>query len=217
MTGLQDLNGVGDSRAENLTEAGYESVDDLADAEPEEIAESVNYLPEDTALELVVQSQNMVEERDAEVTEEEPTTITEEIEEAQSEDEEDEELEEELEELEEEIDEEESEPEEIEFELSFDESLEFDTLFDSLMNQRATMLQTNRDGIEPFDHALDQMRDGGMDEPIALTMEPDQINELHSCVRQRITSYKGNNLIDHMDALKSVMTQINEVRDEHLF
>ena len=245
MVELTELDGVAEGRAENLTEAGYESVEDLVDADPETVADEVSYLPEDTALELIVQAQNIVAEEDAEVEESEPESVTNEVAEAVSAEEaldelpDEEEIEEEVEgepkeepeTIDEESDEEEvsdtadetdesvdESPEDISFELTFDEALEFDTFFDAVMGQRATMLRSNRSGIDAFDHTLDQLRSsGGVGATVELKMEPQELNDLHNCVRQTMIAYKGDNLIDHMDALKSVMTDINAVRDEHLF
>ena len=240
MVELTELDGVAEGRAENLTEAGYESVEDLVDADPEVVADEVSYLPEDTALELIVQAQNIVAEEDAEVEESEPESVTKEVADAVDSAEEpdsasenisaeealddlpdDEEIEEEPEDEPEEEEpevEEDDGPEDISFELTFDEALEFDTFFDSVMGQRATMLRSNRSGIDAFDHTLDQLRSsGGVGATVELKMEPQELNDLHNCVRQTMIAYKGDNLIDHMDALKSVMTDINAVRNEHLF
>jgi len=233
MAELTDLDGVGESREDNLKKEGYESVESLTDADPSVLGEEVDYLPEDTALELIVQAQNIVAEEDAEIEESEPETITRE-EEADADEEEEvveitdpesEEVDEELEELEEEIEEETSDSDDssetddsIEFSLTFDEKLEYDTFFDSVMGQRAKMLQSNRDGVDVFEHALDQMRlSSGVGATVELSMEEAELNNLHNCVRQTMIAYKGNNLIDHMDAIKSVLNDINEVRDEHLF
>jgi len=228
MVELTELDGVAEGRADNLKDAGYEEVEDLTDADPETLAEEVNYLPEDTALDLVVQSQNLIAEDEAEVEETEPKSITEDVEEAVEEVEEEtvEEDEPEVEEVEEEtveedepeVEEVDDEPEEISFELTFDEPLEYDTFFDAVMSQRATMLRTNRDGVNAFEHALDQMRAStGVGATVELEMEAGQLNDLHNCVRQMMVSYKGDNLIAHMDALKKVLNDINEVREEHLF
>ena len=234
MVKLTELDGVADGRAENLTEAGYESVEDLVDADPEVLADEVSYLPEDTALELIVQAQNIVAEEDAEVEESEPESVTDEVAEAVGAEEALDELPDE-EEIEEEIDGEveeedsdtagetdesvdESPEADISFELTFDAALEFDTFFDAVMGQRATMLRSNRSGVDAFDHTLDQLRSaGGVGTTVSLEMEPQELNDLHNCVRQTMIAYKGDNLIDHMDALKRVMNDINAVRDEHPF
>lgn len=234
-TDLTELDGVAEGRAENLTEAGYESVEDLVDADAGEISEEVSYLPEDTALELIVQAQNIVAEEDAEVEESQPS-ITEEVEEAVEEETSDDEesepdpiteedvaegegvpLSEEEREEQESENEPEPEDEEFDFSIAFETGLEYDTFFDAVMGQRSKMLRSNRSGVEAFDHALEQMRDGGMDEPVELTMTEQELNDLHNSVRQTTIEYKGDNLIDHMDALNSVLADINEVRDEYLF
>lgn len=234
MVDLTELDGVGPARSEDLAEAGYDDFETLADADPEALAEEAE-IPEDTALDFVVQSQNLVAEQEAEVEEDEPESITEEVEEAVEAEEAVEELpdeEEFAEELEEDDEITEDEPEsegddsevvedegpaEYEFEVEFESGLEYDTFFDAVMSQRSTMLQSNRTGTEAFDQALEQMRTGGMSEPVELSMTAEQLNDLHNSVRQTTISYKGNNLIDHMDALNSILDQINETRDEHLF
>lgn len=233
MTDLTELDGVGESRASNLAEAGYESVEDLPDADAEAIAEEVSYLPEDTALELIVQSQNIVAEKEAEVTESEqqPSTITEEVEEAVEQeeamsadesldtlDEEVEEIAEESEELEDELEEESGdEPEQIEFTISFNEALQYDTLFQALMSERASRLRTNRTGVQTFEYVLGQLRVQSLGDTVELSLTGEELNSLHNCIRQQITDYKGDNLIDHMDALKEVMVQIDDVRSRELF
>ena len=231
MVDLTELNGVGPARSESLEEAGYDDFETLADADAEQLAEDAE-ITEDKALDFIVQSQNIVAEEEAEVEESKP--VTEEVAEAveESEDEEDVEVEEETitvdrdegesddaeDEPEPEAEPEDDGPDVIEFELTFDEELEFDTFFDAVMGQRATMLRSNRDGVDAFDHALDQMRaSSGVGATIELEMEEGQLNDLHNCVRQKMIAYKGDNLIDHMDALKAVLNDINDVRDEHLF
>lgn len=231
---LTELNGVGPARSDYLAEAGYETFEEIGDADNEQLAEDVD-IPEDTALELIVQSQNMAAEQDAEVETEAPKSVTEEVEEAidEGEGEPDESGDEAIEEAEAEIvqddppeaidegeddpDESEDGPDEYNFTITFGSGLAYDTFFDAAMSQRSKMLQSNRSGADAFDHALEQMRNGGMDEPVELEMNEEQLNNLHNSVRQTTISYKGNNLIDHMDALNNVLDQINEVRDEHLF
>jgi len=236
MVDLTELDGVGPARSDSLAEAGYEDFETLADADPEELAEDAG-VTEDKALDFIVQSQNIVAEQEAEVEESQPVTeeVAEAVEESEDEDEAENEPEPEetitVEEAEDEPEdeaeaepevEEEPEPEDegpavIEFELTFDEALEYDTFFDAVMSQRATMLRTNRDGADAFDHALDQMRGKQVGDTVELEMTEAQLNGLHNSVREMTVSYKGDNLIDHMDALKQVLNRINEVRSEHLF
>jgi predicted flap endonuclease-1-like 5' DNA nuclease len=244
MVELQDLDGVGDSREEYLHEEGYESVEDVASADHEVLGETVSYLPEDTALELVVQAQNAVEQEDAAVEESQP--VTEEVADAvegvedtdstsasevsQSDSErfhddddpsvgQDEETSSEVAHNDSgDVSDESENDSEISFTLTFDEPLEYDTFFDAVMRQREKMLRSNRDGVSTFTHALDQMRGSeGVGATVELSMDEPELNNLHNCVRQTMVGYKGDNLIDHMDALKTVLSDINDVRSEQLF
>lgn len=215
MVDLTELNGVGPARSDYLTEAGYEDFETIAEADNEQLADDVD-IPEDTALELIVQSQNIVAEREAEVEEDEPDTISDELE-KEIEEEVEEDVEEEVEAVEEveEVEEDGSGP--ITFEIEFSAALEYDTFFDSVMQQRMKMYRSNRTGVEAFDEAIGQMRSGSDDEPVKMNMTEAQLNDLHNSVHRMIIDYKGDNLIDHMDALKQVMSQIEAVRSEHLF
>lgn len=240
MVDLTELNGVGPARSESLEEAGYADFETLADADPEALAENAE-ITEDKALDFIVQSQNIVAEEDAEVEESQP--VTEEVAEAVEEETSSAGLEADSEEpdsasenpepedsitvdrnegedeteAEAEPEPEDEGPDVIEFELTFDEALEYDTFFDAVMSQRATMLRTNRDGADAFDHALDQMRGKQVGDTVELSMTESQLNGLHNSVREMTVEYKGDNLIDHMDALKQVLSRINDVRSEHLF
>jgi len=272
MVDVTDLDGVASGRAENLAEAGYESVEDVANGDPEIMAEVVNYLPEDTALSLVVQAQDMLEEESSDSSSEgEGTTldgdasITEEISEAAEEtsdslekeeevldevdedlkeeietaveDVDEESLDEELDELEEEMTEdkaseepepeewvepttetsEEPEPEKIVFELTLETPMQYDTLYDCVMDQRATLIRTNRDGVDEFSEVLDIVREASYGETVELSMDEATLNDLHNAVRKKSVTYKGDNLIEHMDAVNKILAQVNSARDEHLF
>lgn len=60
MADLNDIDGLGPARSESLKNEGYESVEDLADADAEDVSEAAG-VPEDTALSFVVQAQNYAE------------------------------------------------------------------------------------------------------------------------------------------------------------
>lgn len=218
MAELTDLDGVGPARSDSLEEAGYESVEAVAEAEPEQLAEDAD-VPEDTALGFVVQAENLVAEEDAEVEEQEP--VTQEIEEAVEDEDEDEEVEE-VEEAEDdsEVAEDDSEPvgEEVySFELEPESGLEYDVLFAAVMRGKETMLQANRTNTDLFDDLLDQMRSADVGDTLELEADADGLNTLHNHVRKLVVEYQGNNLIDHMNALKAVQQDLNEVRQEYLF
>jgi len=259
MVELTDLDGVASGRAENLQEAGYESVEDVAAADAEVMGEVVNYLPQDTALSLIVQAQDMIEEAEEDDASEESAldgdgSITEEISEAADEtsgaieeegealDEEvdqelkeevesaveevdEEALEEELDELEEEVADEpassdEPEPElsgDIVFELTLETPMQYDTLYDCVMDQRATLIRTNRDGVDAFSEVLDIVRQASYGETVELSMDEGTLNDFHNAVRKKGVEYKGDNLIEHMDAINKVLNQVNTAREENLF
>jgi len=264
MVELTDLDGVASGRAENLQEAGYESVEDVAAADAEVMGEVVNYLPEDTALSLIVQAQDMIEEAAEDDVSEESAldgdgSITEEISEAADETSEaieeegealspdealeelDEEADQELKEavesaaedvdeeaLEEELDEleEEAVPEtsdespssdDIVFELTLETPMQYDTLYDCVMDQRATLIRTNRDGVDEFSEVLDIVREASYGETVELSMDEGTLNDFHNAVRKKGVEYKGDNLIEHMDAINKVLNQVNTAREENLF
>jgi len=270
MVELTDLDGVASGRAENLQEAGYESVEDVAAADAEIMGEVVNYLPQDTALSLIVQAQDMIEEAEDDDASEESAldgdgSITEEISEAADETSEaieeeggaldedvDQELKEEVESAAESVDEEsfeeeldeleeavaetsdkspssdesepassgEPEPElsgDIVFELTLETPMQYDTLYDCVMDQRATLIRTNRDGVDAFSEVLDIVRQASYGETVELSMDEGTLNDFHNAVRKKGVEYKGDNLIEHMDAINKVLNQVNTAREENLF
>jgi len=64
MVELQDITGVGASRAEDLQEMGYNSVEDVANANPEDLTE-LSRVAEDRAIEIVVDAQNLAGSEEA--------------------------------------------------------------------------------------------------------------------------------------------------------
>jgi len=56
---FQEIDGVGPSREEDLTDAGYESYSDLGEADAATLEEDIPRLSGDTALEIIVQAQNL--------------------------------------------------------------------------------------------------------------------------------------------------------------
>ena len=237
---LQEIDGVGPSREDDLKEAGYETYSDLAEADHEELAEQINRLSEDKALSLVVQGQNLadLEEADVEESEAEDDSEDEEAEaEAEAEEadsaSENDELEEELNDLEDEIEEEEAdsdeseneepEPEEEEGEtdyevlLDFEGTHEYDTFYHTLIEERCALRRTNRTGVDTYDNLLASMRAIDVDGEFTVEMTADELNDLHNAVMEQRYSYQGENLIDYMDALRAVETDLNEIRRDLLF
>jgi len=233
---LQEIDGVGPSREDDLNEAGYETYSDLAEADHEELAEEINRLSEDKALSLVVQGQNLadleeadVEESEAEDDSEDEGTEEVEPEEALDELPDEDELEDELEEEEAEdeagsaSENEEPEPEEEEGEtdyevlLDFEGTHEYDTFYHTLIEERCALRRTNRTGVDTYDNLLASMRAIDVDGEFTVEMTADELNDLHNAVMEQRYSYQGENLIDYMDALRAVETDLNEIRRDLLF
>lgn len=221
MVELQDITGVGESRADDLVEMGYESVEDVAAADPEDLTE-LSRVGEDRAIEMVVDAENL-----AGSEEEQPDEGTESDEDTESEtitfDEED--LDEEVEELEEEFEVEEPDdepveeavdeerPEEQTFELSFSlDKFESEILTAALIDAYSTLRSRNVSRSEACFRVLEKLRDS-----TTLQVTEEELNALHSAVRQRRLEYQGNNHVDMMNLTRNIEVQISEARDEYLF
>jgi len=216
MTELHNIDGVGPAMEERLEENGYEDVEAIADADEEELSE-VKQVTSDKALDFIVQAQNLIEEDDEEAEEElegdefdlTPSELSEE------EGEESDDVEEIVEEVIEESEEEEDEgPDLYSVTLSFDSMLEYDVFHAALMRRHERVYTGNQPAADALQKCLD-----GLDnfEGVEYELDEQELNELHSAVLQQRTNYQGDNLIDHMDALKKIETQVNEQRNEHLF
>lgn len=216
---LQELDGVGPAREEDLNELGYETYSDLGEADHEELAEEVPRLSEDKALDLVVQAQNKADLEAAEVKEDDSDdqSLEEEAKEPEAE------VEEDVESDDSDEDEAEPEPEDdgglpetVPFELEFGGPEEYDTFFATVYEFRNTMVRTNRD-TDVAEELLAAIREVGPDGTVEVDLKPEDLNELHNAVRTQAVDYQGENLIDQMEALDRVETRINAVREEHLF
>jgi len=232
---LQELDGVGPAREEKLNDEGYETYAELGEADHEELAESINRLSEDAALDLVVQAQNMADLEEAEVEESDDEGEPEVEEEAEeSDDEEEPEPPQEADFTEEEdadadeadsaSENEEDEPEpEVEAEatftvtLDFDGVHEYDTFYHTLLEERCNLRRTNRAGVESYEKMLESLRGTSADGSFTVELSEDELNDLHNAVLEQRISYQGENLIDYMDALRVVENNVNAVREEFLF
>lgn len=218
---LTDIDGVGPARSDSLVEAGYDSVDMLAMADPEELAADAD-IPEDTALDFVVQAQNMVaddgdsadgSESDSESDEEEdgplPSELVEDAENNETDDSADAE--------DEAPDETEPVEEDPTYELVVD--LETDTHYDAymtaLINAYEQRVNSNQNALDAIAKALDDARYNSGE--VTHDLDEYELNTLHAAVSQQVTTYKGQNMIDHMDAMRDLLAQVNEVRNDKLF
>jgi predicted RecB family nuclease len=208
---LTDIDGVGPARSDSLVEAGYDSVEVLAMADPEEVADDVG-VPDDTALEFVVQAQNMIADDDADESDEEDADADESDDVPDPSD---------LAEVAEDSDEEEEEDSDEDAEESYElvVDLETDTHYDAymtaLLNAYETRVGSNQHALDAITKALSDARYNSGEVTHELTEY--ELNTLHASVSQQVTEYKGMNMIGHMDAMRDLLAQVNEVRNEKLF
>lgn len=211
-----EIDGVGPAREEKLNDAGYETYDELAEADYEELADEIQRFPEDSALEVVVQAQNLADLQEAEVEADDDGDD-------ESEELTDEEVEEELNELEDVVEEVEEEDENEDgeelYEVSIDLEVgdEYDTLYHTIIEQRCTLERTNRKGVETYGTLLSELRTTADGEEVVFTLTADELNNLHNAVLEQRMDYQGDNLIDYMDALRRVENKINNSREKYLF
>jgi len=209
MVELEDINGVGASRAEDLREMGYESVEDVSKANPEDLT-ALSRVAEDKAIEMVVDAENILEdeEDDDEDTEDDDGTIT---------------LDEEL--YTEEMVEEERPSEEVAevveeepaeerlFELSLDlDSLEHEVLIAALIEAYTNLRSRNVSRSDACHSVLVKLRDS-----FTLSLTEDELNAMHAAMRQRRLSYQGNNHVDMMTTARGIEDRISALREEELF
>lgn len=225
MAELQDINGLGPARAESLVEAGYETVEDLAEADHEQAGEEAD-IPSDTVLEFVVQAQDLVGDEGSgeEVADDEfdlaPKDVSDEVDESEEEPEDDEE-----DEVEAQTDESDDDSDDEELaddgtrgpfpiSLEFNTRLQYDVFHAALMRRWERVYTSNQPAADTMEKLLE-----GLDnrEEVSYELTEAEMNELHSAVTQRRTRYQGDNLIDQMDALQVVQTQIDDARQRHLF
>jgi len=234
---ITDIKGVGPSKAETLAENGYESVEDIAQAEPDELAE-VNGVGDDRALEYIVGAEDVLEaqeEVEEDYPEDEgdefdltPSEVGEELkddseaaesdvsasddEDDPSDAEEDEPAEDEAEPAPAPV---ESEDPTYELTVSFASRQEYDSFHAALMRHHENVYTSNQPASDVMERVLDELH--GNVESVSFELTEFELNTLHTSVKRTRTDYQGNNLIDHMEALQAVEEQIDEARHEKLF
>lgn len=218
MTDVTDIKGVGPAKAETLAKNGYESVDDIATADEEELA-AVDGVGEDRALEFIVEASNLIEEAEPDDTPEDesfdltPAEVSEEV---------DDEPEIEVEEVEEEQEAEAEESEEEEEEdpmytvgVTFGTRMEYDTFHAALMRYHENVYTSHQPAADLMERLLDELY--GNESSVSLQLNEYELNTLHTAVKQARTEYQGDNFIDQMEALYEVEEQINDRRRAELF
>jgi len=240
MVELTDINGIGPSTAEELEEMGYDSVAALASGDKEEVAE-VRQVNEDTALGFIVSANDLLEEEEEEQEDGEneasqliddtddesggeefdltPSDVSEELDDGgeqtvepdESENEETSDESSGASEAAESDSKRSDEPYEVS--VVFDERIEYDTFHAALMRYYETVYDSNQstaDAAHKLLHGLDDQ------ESVEYELTEDELNTLHTAVKQQRIDYQGDNLIDEMEALMEVEGQVNEARTEFL-
>lgn len=219
MADVTDIKGIGPAKADTLAEEGYESLEDIANADQEELG-AVDGVGNDRALEFIVGASNLLEEAEDDAEDDRddfdltPSEVSEELEEdgdsGESPEEgsapdEDDEL----------VEESESESEStFDVTISFQEEDEFHTFHAAVMRYHEAVYTSNQPASDAMRKILD-----GLDnrDSVSYELTEEELNTLHTAVKQTRTNYQGDNLIDHMDALSAVEEQVNEQRRELLF
>ena len=215
---LTDLDGVGPARRNSLQDEGYEDFESIAEADHEVLAEEVD-IPEDTALEFVVQAQNLVASDDSEESENDSEEAQDDAEEVS---EEDGPLPGDLPDSSENGDEDTSEKYSDEsgdevYELVID--LETDVHYDAYIMALLSAYERRHNSHQPTLDAINEVLDDARYNTgeVSHELTPFELNSMHAAVSQQVTEYKGQNMIAHMEAMRDVLEQVNEVREAELF
>jgi|APHM01.1.fsa_nt_gi hypothetical protein len=211
---FQEIDGVGPSRDEDLQEAGYTEYADLADTDANTLESQIPRLSEDTALEIIVQAQNLTDLQDASVQENPDTqesetiTVTENPGEENTQGSENEPVDE--------TDEDKGENTHT-VSLTINTAYQYDALYDALLSYRQKLLSTNLSGTDTVTELIDELRDTVVGEAVEFELTGDEINNIHNALLQHRIDYQGKNFHDQLTAAKKIEMQFNEERERILF
>jgi len=225
---FQKIDGVGQAREESLIREGYEEFEDLAQADASELSNNISRLPEDSALEMIVQAQNLSELENASVTENPSIENKTENENTSDNDEQitvsetrsqetgmtsDESNETVTENTNTSID----SNNDYSITISIESDRQYDALYDTLISYRQKLIRTNRQGVSRADEYLDKLRSASVDSVIQLSVSEDELNSLHNIVKQNRVSYQGKNYSEQLRGIREIEDEIKNQRRELLF
>lgn len=227
---FQKIDGVGQAREESLISKGYEEFEDLVQADASELSNNISRLPEDSALEIIVQAQNLTELENASVREnpstetetetetENNTTSGEQITVSETRSQEtgitnDESNETVTENTSNSTDSEKN----YTITISIESDRQYDALYDTLISYRQKLIRTNRQGVSRADEYLDKLRSASVDSIIDLSVSEDELNSLHNIVKQNRVSYQGKNYSEQLRGIREIEDEINNQRRALLF
>lgn len=235
MANLTDIKGVSDSRAEDLEDEGFTSVDDVAEADAKDLTE-VSGVGEATAYDLIDSAQGVLkeehlgeEEAEEETEEEREDVDLEDLEEVNEEppegyaegepeepDDEEGEGEEEVEDTSAE-DEEDAAPEEFDVEIEVNSDLQYDFLLKALVDMKLERSSNNQATQNAIQKAIDAVRPLGGEGQFSVTVTANELNRLHAAVQQAETRHQRNRQTDAFEAMREMKDQVNAARSEYVF
>jgi hypothetical protein len=225
---FQKIDGVGQAREESLISEGYKTFEDLAQADASELSNTISRLPEDSALEMIVQAQNLTELENASVTENPSIENKTESENTSDNDEQitvSETRSQETGMTSEESNETVTENKNTSIDsqndytitISIESNRQYDALYDTLISYRQKLIRTNRQGVSRADEYLDKLRSASVGSVIELSVSEDELNSLHNIVKQNRVSYQGKNYSEQLRGIREIEDEINNQRREILF
>ena len=224
MTELTDVKGIGPARAEEFTEAGYDTVESIAETTSAQLAEDTS-ISEGKASNIITSAQESGGTEDIVTTEDivegafEETPDSEEEETDDSEDEESEEKEAESDDSEEEetdgSEEEEETQESNTILVELDATpLQEDLLVATLVNHYTTQKRRNASRAEACLTILEKRRETS---ELKFELTSLQLNTLYAAIKEKRNFYQGKNLINYMNELRVLEDQVQEYRNEFVF
>lgn len=245
MTSLTDITGVSESRAENLREEGFTTVDDVANATESELT-VVDGVGDATAPDLIQSARDVlrstIEGDDGDAEEEAETNTAG----GDAEDEEDAEefpdidsstggeevTEEDLEGLngddggpddEPDAEDDEGEPEDVdvtpdEFEvtISLESADEFDYLVYALIDMRLGRVNVTHRQDSIANDLLEEVRPLAGAGEVTLETTEAELNALHALLTQTATAYQGESAVEAFNAIQAVKEQVQTAREEYV-
>lgn len=225
-----ELDNVGPAREEKFTDLGYDEYTDLAEVEPATLADEVSRLPEDSALEIIVQAQNLAELETAEVeenpdpdsdpdpdpsetvtvdsgddsgtVESDTVNVTEKVVEA------DETVESESGDDGEDV---------HELRLEIETVNEYHAMYACLLSYRRKLIGTNQSGVGQAEDVLEQLQESVVGDELVVSMEAGDINDLHNALLQYRLDCQGKNMNEFLSAARALESKYNNERERLLF
>jgi transcription termination factor NusA len=246
MAELTDVTGVSETRAENLRDEGFTTVDDVAEADASDL-EDVHGVGESTAYDLIDSAQEVItgehssdDEDEPEEEEDEEEVGLEDLEEVNEGDpegynerteseppEEEEEDEDDVTEVdlsddedepeEEEAEEEEDGDDEYTVEVSVPSDEHYDYLLAALVESRLERSSTNLEAQQAINGFIEAVRPLGGEGTAEVELTAFGLNTVHASVQQAESRHQQNRQNDAFEAMRDMKEQVNEARSEYLF